>query len=229
MPPQPRPATQSQSRPTMATQRSKYNEASEQAATNSPRRPANSAPPSGSAPLQGARQIIATDGNDFNSPVASDMGLMADSMTSETSGLANNMGRTTAANPSSSEFMGVLEVTARTGDGALPIDGALIIVTSVDENGRRLEYTAMTDENGTARLFDLPASNPANSEQPDMPDRYYLYDVNISKPGYFEITSRDVPLFGGITSRQDFRMIPLPEGVQQQDIEISNTEPQDLV
>ncbi len=126
------------------------------------------------------------------------------------------------------QFVGFLEVTARTGDGAKPVEAALVIVSSTDEKGERLEFTALTDSSGTARLFNLPASNPANTESPDMPDKFILYNVSISKPGYFEMVSTGVPLIGGITSRQDFRMIPLPEGISGELIEFENTEPQDL-
>ena len=126
------------------------------------------------------------------------------------------------------QFIGFLEVTARTGDGAKPVEAALVIVSSTDEKGERLEFTALTDSSGTARLFNLPASNPANTESPDMPDRFILYNVSISKPGYFDMVSTGVPLIGGITSRQDFKMIPLPEGISSDTIEFDNTEPQDL-
>ena len=137
----------------------------------------------------------------------------------------------TAANSGTSGFIGHLEVTARTGDGAMPVEGALVIVTSADENGRRLEYIAITDRNGSARIFDLPAADPRNSESPGMENPYYMYDVFISKDGYFDMESKGVPLFGGIKSRQDFRMIPLPEfnGTDENDIiENENTEPQNL-
>lgn len=126
------------------------------------------------------------------------------------------------------QFIGFLEVTARTGDGAKPVEAALVIVSSTDEKGERLEFTALTDLSGTARLFNLPASNPANTESPDMPDRFILYNVSISKPGYFDMVSTGVPLIGGITSRQDFKMIPLPEGISSDTIEFDNTEPQNL-
>ena len=135
----------------------------------------------------------------------------------------------TNSNPETeAQFVGFLEVTARTGDGAKPVEAALVIVSSTDEKGERLEFTALTDSSGTARLFNLPASNPANTESPDMPDRFILYNVSISKPGYFDMVSTGVPLIGGITSRQDFRMIPLPEGISSDTIEFDNTEPQDL-
>ena len=144
---------------------------------------------------------------------------------------SNSVTATTETNfnpETEAQFVGFLEVTARTGDGAKPVEAALVIVSSTDEKGERLEFTALTDSSGTARLFNLPASNPANTESPDMPDRFILYNVSISKPGYFDMVSTGVPLIGGITSRQDFRMIPLPEGISSDTIEFDNTEPQDL-
>ena len=143
---------------------------------------------------------------------------------------SNPVAATQAASERETEpqFVGFLEVTARTGDGAKPVEAALVIVSSTDEKGERLEFTALTDLSGTARLFNLPASNPANTESPDMPDRFILYNVSISKPGYFDMVSTGVPLIGGITSRQDFKMIPLPEGISSDTIEFDNTEPQDL-
>ncbi len=126
------------------------------------------------------------------------------------------------------QFTGVLEVTARTGSEALPVEGALVTVTSGDESGRRLEQVAMTDASGKARLFDLPAANPENSQNPDMSNRYFLYNAAISKAGFYDMESKNIPLFGGITSRQDFSMVPLPEGMPQEIIVNENTEPDNL-
>ena len=156
-----------------------------------------------------------------NSPYAD----LHETMSSHTHEQGDNVNQSSATD---SKFVGYLEVTARTGDGAKPIEAALVIVSSTDEKGERLEFTALTDSSGVARLFNLPASNPENTESPDMPDRFILYNVSISKPGYFDMVSTGVPLIGGITSRQDFRMIPLPEGISGDTIEFDNTEPQDL-
>ena len=127
-----------------------------------------------------------------------------------------------------SQFTGGLEVSARTASDALPVEGVLVIVTSSDGDGGRFEQVALTDRSGLARVFNLPAANPENSQTPEGIDKYFLYSVNISKPGFYDMESRDIPLFGGVTSRQDFAMVPLPEGFPNETIENENTEPDNL-
>ena len=127
-----------------------------------------------------------------------------------------------------SQFTGGLEVSARTASDALPVEGVLVIVTSSDGDGGRFEQVALTDRSGLARVFNLPAANPENSQTPEGIDKYFLYSVNISKPGFYDMESRNIPLFGGVTSRQDFAMVPLPEGFPNETIENENTEPDNL-
>ncbi len=126
---------------------------------------------------------------------------------------------------SSSRFFGTLEVTARTGSDALPVEEVLIIVTSSVNGEGRLEQVGMTDKSGKARIFNLPAANPENTQSPDMANQYFLYDVAASKPGYYDLLSKGVPLFGGVVSQQNFNMVPLPEGLPQENIVNQNTEP----
>ena len=127
-----------------------------------------------------------------------------------------------------SQFMGGLEVAARTASEALPVEGALVIVTSPDGDGGRFEQVALTDRSGLARIFNLPAANPENSQTFEGVDKYFLYSVSISKPGFYDMESRDVPLFGGVVSRQEFALVPLPEGLPNELIENENPEPDDL-
>ena len=127
-----------------------------------------------------------------------------------------------------SQFMGGLEVAARTASEALPVEGALVIVTSPDGDGGRFEQVALTDRSGLARIFNLPAANPENSQTFEGVDKYFLYSVSISKPGFYDMESRDVPLFGGVVSRQEFALVPLPEGLPNELIENENTEPDNL-
>ena len=141
---------------------------------------------------------------------------------SQTNGDTVNQGDTM------SQFMGGLEVAARTASEALPVEGALVIVTSPDGDGGRFEQVALTDRSGLARIFNLPAANPENSQTFEGVDKYFLYSVSISKPGFYDMESRDVPLFGGVVSRQEFALVPLPEGLPNELIENENTEPDDL-
>ena len=142
--------------------------------------------------------------------------------------LSQTNGDTVNQSDTMSQFMGGLEVAARTASEALPVEGALVIVTSPDGDGGRFEQVALTDRSGLARIFNLPAANPENSQTFEGVDKYFLYSVSISKPGFYDMESRDVPLFGGVVSRQEFALVPLPEGLPNELIENENTEPDDL-
>ena len=142
--------------------------------------------------------------------------------------LSQLSGNTVNQSDTLSQFMGGLEVAARTASDALPVEGALVIVTSPDGDGGRFEQVALTDRSGLARIFNLPAANPENSQTFEGVDKYFLYSVSISKPGFYDMESRDVPLFGGVVSRQEFALVPLPEGLPNELIENENTEPDDL-
>ena len=142
--------------------------------------------------------------------------------------LSQLSGNTVNQSDTLSQFTGGLEVAARTASEALPVEGALVIVTSPDGDGGRFEQVALTDRSGLARIFNLPAANPENSQTFEGVDKYFLYSVSISKPGFYDMESRDVPLFGGVVSRQEFALVPLPEGLPNELIENENTEPDDL-
>ncbi len=147
---------------------------------------------------------------------------------SQSDSMSQARGDSQSQSDSMSQFTGALEVTARTASDALPVEAALVIVTSPDGDGGRFEQVAMTDRSGLARVFNLPAANPENSQTPEGIDKYFLYSVKISKSGYYDMESRDIPLFGGVTSRQDFAMIPLPEGFPNETLENENTEPDNM-
>ena len=159
--------------------------------------------------------------SDILSQVSGDIVNQSDIL-SQTNGDIVNQGDTM------SQFMGGLEVAARTASEALPVEGALVIVTSPDGDGGRFEQVALTDRSGLARIFNLPAANPENSQTFEGVDKYFLYSVSISKPGFYDMESRDVPLFGGVVSRQEFALVPLPEGLPNELIENENTEPDNL-
>ena len=63
---------------------------------------------------------------------------------------------------------------------------------------------------GTVK-FAVPAPDIVHSQAPDAIKRpYNLYDVSVIASGYFNARSVDVPVFDGITSVQNFSMIPVP-------------------
>ena len=119
---------------------------------------------------------------------------------------------------------GWLQVTARSADSALPVEGASVMVLKRNGTENILVQTLLTDESGKTPKIQLPA--PAVTTNPMQP--FSVYTVKIHRPGYIRLESRDVPIFPGVTSVQPFAMIPLPKGEGEDTPAVvnENTEPE---
>ncbi len=113
---------------------------------------------------------------------------------------------------------GYILVNVRTGNDAIPIEGASVIVNAVS-NGRRLIIAAgITDISGTTMKLLTPAPDIKYSQSPDSEVRpYSLFDVTVTARGFFDARSVDVPVFSGITSIQNFNMVPTPLYMESDD------------
>lgn len=113
---------------------------------------------------------------------------------------------------------GYILVNVRTGSEALPIEGASVVVNAI-LNGRRLIIAAgTTDISGTTLKLVTPAPNIKYSQSPDSDVRpYSLFDVTVKARGFFDARSVDVPVFSGITSIQNFNMVPVPLFMESDD------------
>lgn len=106
---------------------------------------------------------------------------------------------------------GYILVNVRTGDESNSVQGAVVAVTALIAGKRAILASGMTDANGTTRRFAVPAPDTEHSQSPDASVRpYSLYDISVTAEGFFNARSVDVPVFAGITSVQNFSMIPLP-------------------
>ncbi|MCM1529466.1 MAG: hypothetical protein NC093_05655 [Alistipes sp.] len=111
---------------------------------------------------------------------------------------------------------GYILVNVRTGGEAFPIEGASVVITSVLDGSRFLIAVGMTDISGTTLKLSAPAPNEIYSQTP-YPDKrpYSLFDVSVVADGFFRARSVDVPVFSGITSIQNFNMVPTPVGQEE--------------
>ncbi len=106
---------------------------------------------------------------------------------------------------------GVIVVNVRAGDQADPIENAVVHVSSINDGNRFYNATGVTDNSGTTQRFIVPAPSLSYSQIPDSKVRSYaLYDISVTAKGFFNARSVDVPVFEGITSVQNFSMVPLP-------------------
>ena len=100
---------------------------------------------------------------------------------------------------------GWLLVRVSAARGALPVDGALVIVR--DTAGT--EYARMyTDAGGETALLQLPTPALANSLSPEQADAYPVYELEISHPAYQTLQALPVQIFTGITSVLPIDLLP---------------------
>ena len=106
---------------------------------------------------------------------------------------------------------GYILANVRTGDESSPVEDAAVSVIAVVDGQRIILASGVTDRNGTTAKFAVPVPDLEHSQSPDSNIRpYSLYDVTVTADGYFTARSVDVPVFSGITSIQNFSMIPVP-------------------
>ncbi len=110
---------------------------------------------------------------------------------------------------------GFILVNVRAGNEATPIVGASVVVTAIDNGKRLLAAAGITDISGTVTGIEVPAPDKAYSLTPNTEVRpYSLFDISVRARGFFNARSIDVPVFSGITSVQNFNMVPLPIGTE---------------
>lgn len=113
--------------------------------------------------------------------------------------------------PQATSGRGFLIVSVRTGEGAIPLEGALVTL----RGGEALEGDAIasfiTDKSGNTPRITLPAPPRINSESPHGGKPYAVYNADISLDGYYSNLYSNIPIFDTITSVQTAYMIPLPE------------------
>lgn len=106
---------------------------------------------------------------------------------------------------------GYILVNVRTGYESSAVEGATVMVTAIVDGTRLVLASGLTDQSGTTPKFSVPVPDLSHSQQPS-PDKrpYNLFDISVTAEGFFNARSVDVPVFSGITSVQNFSMIPVP-------------------
>ncbi|MBO5364685.1 MAG: hypothetical protein J6A56_04405 [Clostridia bacterium] len=105
---------------------------------------------------------------------------------------------------------GTLVVQVTLARGAVPVEGAKVIVSLAD----RVLANLSTDKSGQTEAISLPAPESSLSQTPGGAIRpYSVYHIRISYPGYYVEEAINVPIFDGINSIQPVALVPLPEGI----------------
>lgn len=127
------------------------------------------------------------------------------------------------------DSIGWISINVRTGENSSPVEGASVIVTSMADGNLIFKATGITDESGQIKKIALPAPSVNLSlDSENLIKPYSVYDISVYADGFFRERSIDVPVFSGITSIQQFNMVPLPLYMSENDETITyyNQEPE---
>ena len=108
---------------------------------------------------------------------------------------------------------GRLVVWVTASNGGIPIENALVTVYDSDTAGEAIAIRS-TDIDGRTEVMELDAPPRELSETPENGGvrPYSIYNVDVRKDGYFDVSNQEVPVFDGILAVLPVNMIPLSEG-----------------
>ena len=107
---------------------------------------------------------------------------------------------------------GYLIVRAATAGGAIPLEGATVVVRGGTPESSGVIHTRVTDRDGRTERIPLSAPPAGNSEAPDNGTPYAVYQIDVSHPGYLTNTYQNVPIFDRITAVQTAELLPVGIG-----------------
>lgn len=104
---------------------------------------------------------------------------------------------------------GTLVVQVTLAKGALPVEGALVQISSTEEPPVLLAQLR-TDGSGRTAPITLAAPSGSLSQTPDPLRRpYSTYNITVDYPGYYATDAVNVPIFDRINSIQPISLLPL--------------------
>ena len=108
-------------------------------------------------------------------------------------------------------YRGNVRAQVTTGEGALPVEDAFVIISSVSSgNGRELIAALLTNKSGGT--VPIAVITPQATLSTDIP--YSVVDVLVYKDGFYSFQNKDVSVYSGTTSIQPVNLVPLPASSQ---------------
>ena len=105
---------------------------------------------------------------------------------------------------------GNLRVKTYTAYEAIPIEEVLVKIYGVDEYNKDEKYSLVTDSDGLTNNVILPAPSRGYSTSPGAKEApYSVYNVELSKEGFYPKKIENVPIFGGVNAILPIEMLPL--------------------
>jgi hypothetical protein len=119
--------------------------------------------------------------------------------------------------PKTGEGIGYLRTQVYASNRAIPIEGALVLITEVKPGGRTdLVRMLVTDESGYTDTVPLsvPVYDLDNFPDPNKKP-YRDYRLSVYKEGYYIVPEVKIPIFAGVKSLQPIQMVPLRENEER--------------
>ena len=108
---------------------------------------------------------------------------------------------------------GYLVVRVSTARGAIPVEGAEIIIRKSNSNDSEIIASMVSSNVGLTPHTPLPAPPRSLSKSPGNIKPFATYNIEVRAEGYSMQYYNEVPIFDGITSYQNAILIPLPDNV----------------
>jgi len=113
-------------------------------------------------------------------------------------------------NANQSTGSGLLSVRVTTGNGAIPIEGALVYVREY-KNSSPVLYSLRTGNDGMTPTVRLRTPPRGDSLTPNGKVPFSEYLVTVKKEGFYGSENIGLPMFDGVTSVQKVDLLPLTE------------------
>lgn len=93
--------------------------------------------------------------------------------------------------------------------GALPISGARITIYNAGDLGGDPVAQLISGENGKTEVIYLPTPQVSVTDLPERPGIFALYDILVELEGYYNVISRNIPVYPQVLSIQPIYMVPM--------------------
>ncbi len=105
---------------------------------------------------------------------------------------------------------GYLVVQVTTASSAIPLEGALVTVSSA-ANGQDVLYELRTGRDGKTPRVSLPAPPRGDSQRPSDLPAFAPYHIAVFLAGYGRAEYNEVPIYDGVIAIQQANLIPVPD------------------
>lgn len=110
---------------------------------------------------------------------------------------------------------GYLRIKVSSGEGAFPIEDAIVLISPNNKENNGVLYSLRTDSSGLTEEVPLPTKPKSLSESPGTPSPFFTYNIETKKDGYYTVNNMNVPVFEGVRATLPVNLVPLVLGDNQ--------------